>query len=86
MFNKVLLVDGFDIVNISVGKALSELSILEINEAKYCDDAFIKIKKGLQENEPYDLLISDLSFKKDCRSAKLSSGEELITAVKKIAF
>lgn len=43
MFKKVLLVDGFDIVNISVGQALSELSISEINEAKYCDDAFIKI-------------------------------------------
>jgi hypothetical protein len=84
MFNKVLLVDGFDIVNISVGLALSELSISEINEAKYCDDAFIKIKKGLQENEPYDLLISDLSFKKDCRNTKFNTGEELITAVKKI--
>jgi two-component system, NarL family, captular synthesis response regulator RcsB len=84
MFKKVLLVDGFDIVNISVGQALSELSILEINEAKYCDDAFIKIRKGLQENEPYDLLISDLSFKKDCRNAKFNCGEELITAVKKI--
>jgi DNA-binding NarL/FixJ family response regulator len=84
MFNKVLLVDGFDIVNISVGLALSELSISEINEAKCCDDAFIKIKKGLQENEPYDLLISDLSFKKDCRNTKFNTGEELITAVKKI--
>lgn len=84
MFNKVLLVDGFDIVNISVGHALSELSILEINEAKCCDDAFIKIKKGLWDNSPYDLLISDLSFKKDFRNTKLSSGEELITAVKKI--
>jgi two-component system capsular synthesis response regulator RcsB len=84
MFNKVLLVDGFDIVNISVEKALSELSISEINAAKCCDDAYIKIKKGIFDNAPYDLLISDLSFKTDCRNPKLNSGEELITAVKKI--
>jgi two-component system capsular synthesis response regulator RcsB len=83
MFKKVLLVDGFDIVSISVGQALSELSILEINEAKCCDEAYMKIKKGLLDKAPYDLLISDLSFKTDCRNTKLNSGEELIMTVKK---
>jgi two-component system capsular synthesis response regulator RcsB len=84
MFKKVLLVDGFDIVSISVRLALSELSILEINEAKSCDEAYLKIKKGVFDMAPYDLLISDLSFKTDYRDTKFNSGEELIMAVKKV--
>src|SRR5690606_10854468 len=43
-----------------------------------------KIKKAQQENSPYDLLISDLSFKADHTKTTLQSGEELVQAVKKI--
>jgi two-component system capsular synthesis response regulator RcsB len=84
MFNKVILVNGFDFVSITVSRALLELSIIEVNESKCCDDAYIKIKKGLFDNAPYDLLISDLSLKTDHRNTKLNTGEELLTAVKKI--
>lgn len=84
MFKKVLVAEDFDSINIAVGEALKELSVPEIHHAKYCDDAFLKIKKALQDNEPYDLLVSDLSFKIDYRENKLNSGEELIAATKKI--
>lgn len=84
MFKKALVAEDFDSISITVEQALIELSITEIHHAKYCDDAFLKIKKALRDNEPYDLLISDLSFKTDHRETKLNSGEELITAVKKI--
>lgn len=83
MFKKVLVAEDFDSISITVGKALEELSVFEIHHAKYCDDAFLKIKKALHDDVPYDLLISDLSFKNDHRENKLSSGEELIAAVKK---
>lgn len=84
MFKKVLVAEDFDSISIAVGQALKELSVSEIHHAKYCDDAFLKIKKALYDDEPYDLLVSDLSFKIDHRENKLKSGEELIAAIKKI--
>lgn len=84
MFKKVLVAEDFDSISITVGQALEELSVSEIHHAKYCDDAFLKVKKALKDSLPYDLLISDLSFKTDHRENKLNSGDELIAAVKKI--
>jgi len=84
MFKKVLVAEDFDSISITVGKALEGLSVSEIHHAKYCDDAFLKIKKALCDQAPYDLLISDLSFKIDHRENKLTSGDELIAAIKKI--
>jgi DNA-binding NarL/FixJ family response regulator len=84
MFNKVLVAEDFDSISITVGQALEELSVSEIHHAKYCDDALLKIKKALHDNVPYDLLISDLSFKTDHQENKLNSGDELIAAVKKL--
>jgi two-component system capsular synthesis response regulator RcsB len=84
MFKKVLVAEDFDSISITVGQALGDLSVSEIHHAKYCDDAFLKIKKALHEGVPYDLLVSDLSFKMDHRENKLNTGEELIAAVKKL--
>ncbi|SHG96050.1 DNA-binding response regulator, NarL/FixJ family, contains REC and HTH domains [Flavobacterium fluvii] len=84
MFKKVLVAEDFDSISITVGQALAELSVSEIHHAKYCDDAFLKVKKAIHDNAPYDLLVSDLSFKTDHRDNKLNSGEELIAAIKKI--
>ena len=84
MFKKVLIAEDLDIISITVVQAIEALSIEVIQHSTYCDDAFLKIKKALQDNEPYDLLISDLSFKTDHRENKLTCGEELIEAVKKI--
>ena len=84
MFNKVLVAEDLDSISITVEQALAELSVPEIHHAKYCDDAFLKVKKALFDEEPYDLLISDLSFKADHRETQLTSGDELIAAVKKI--
>lgn len=84
MFKKVLIAEDLDSISIAVNQALEMLSIVEIHHAKYCDDAYLKIKKALHDNVPYDLLISDLSFKTDHRENILNSGEELIEAVKKV--
>ena len=84
MFKKVLVAEDLDSISFSVVQALETLSVEEIQHSKYCDEAFLKVKKALQDNEPFDLLISDLSFKIDHRETNLSSGEDLIEAVKKI--
>jgi two-component system capsular synthesis response regulator RcsB len=84
MFTKVLIAEDIDFNNIAVVQVLEELTVSKIDYAKYCDDALTKIKKSYLDQEPYQLLITDLSFKSDSRVNKLDTGEELIAAVKKL--
>lgn len=84
MFKKILIAEDLDSISISVTQALEQLSITNIHHSKYCDDALLKIKKAIHDDEPFDLLISDLSFKADHQVNKLNSGDELIEAVKNI--
>jgi DNA-binding NarL/FixJ family response regulator len=84
MFKKVLIAEDFDSINIAVKQTLEGLGVQEIQYAKYCDDAILKFRKALQDKEPFDLLISDLSFEDDYREVKIPSGEMLIEAIKEI--
>ena len=84
MFNKALVVEDFDSVSTTMINAVKEISIPEIQLAKYCDEAYLKIRKALLNEKPFDLLICDLSFKNDFHKNKLSTGEELIAAVRKV--
>ncbi|MEZ4853762.1 response regulator transcription factor [Flavobacterium sp.] len=84
MFKKVLIAEDFDSINIALKQSLESLGIQEIEYAKYCDDALLKFKRAKQDNNPFDLLISDLSFVEDYRKVNIASGEKLIEAIKKI--
>lgn len=83
MYKKVLVAEDIDSINIGVINMLQELHVKEINHAAYCDEGFLKAKKALLDNEPYELLICDLSFKADHREEKITSGQALIAALKK---
>lgn len=83
MFSKILVADDIDLNNIATEKALNELNIPITEYVKYCDDAILKLKKAQADNNPFELLITDLSFKADHREAKITSGEQLILEVKK---
>lgn len=85
MFKKVLIVEDVDFMSSGIKVALEGLNIPCIDYAKYCDDGLLKIKKALLEDNPYDLLISDLSFVDNPYKDKLTSGEELIREVKGLA-
>ena len=84
MFKKVLIAEDFDSVNLAVMQVLSELGVTEIHHAKYCDDAQIKIKKANLDDQPFDLLISDLSFRADYRKVQLVGGDDLIKWVRAV--
>jgi DNA-binding NarL/FixJ family response regulator len=84
MFTKVLIADDIDFNDVGAAQILNELEVPEVQYAKYCDEALLKIKKASQDNNPFQLLISDLSFKADHQVNKLNSGEELIQAVKEL--
>lgn len=84
MFTKVLIADDIDFNDLGAAQILKDLDVPEIQYAKYCDEALLKIKKAHLDGNPFQLLISDLSFKEDHRINKLNSGQELIAAVKQL--
>lgn len=84
MFKKVLIAEDFDSINIAVKQTLESLGIEEIQYAKYCDDALLKFKRAKQDNEPFDLLICDLSFVADYRKVEIPSGEKLIEVIRNL--
>lgn len=82
MFKRVLIAEDHESANISVQKTLSDLDIVCVDYAYYCDDTLMRIKKSIQGGEPYELLITDLSFEEDDREQQITSGEALIEAAK----
>ncbi|MDR3023967.1 DUF5932 domain-containing protein [Chryseobacterium sp.] len=84
MFKKVLIVEDQEIMNQGILNTIKELDIPDFDYVTYCDEALGRIKKALETESPYELLIADLSFAKDHIPQKLQSGQELILEAKKI--
>ncbi|GAA3510196.1 hypothetical protein GCM10022393_24200 [Aquimarina addita] len=85
MFTKVLVAEDYEIANQGIIKILNEkLDIHNIQEAKYCDDAYLKFRKAHQDQEEFQLLITDLSFKEDHKIQTRTSGIELIKDIRSI--
>ncbi|MDO5969665.1 response regulator [Flavivirga aquimarina] len=82
MFVKVLVSEDMDDINKGIYESLCDLGIQEIHQVQYCDDAYLKIKRAILDDAPYQLLITDLSFKSDHREQRFSSGEDLIKIIK----
>lgn len=83
MFTKVLVSDDLGSVNQGVLSVLENLEVPNIEQVLYCDDAYLKIKKGILDASPFDLFITDLSFIEDHREQQFSSGESLVITLKK---
>lgn len=84
MFRKVLIAEDMDFINSGIKSQLKNLGIHQIDCVQYCDEALLKLKAANLNNEPYDLLISDLSFQKDHLDQKLTTGDDLIKEVRKV--
>lgn len=86
MFEKVLIAEDHETINLSLQKTMSDLGIkLDTTDyVHYCDHALNRIKKALQEGKPYELLITDLSFDDDHTVQEITDGRALIKAAKEI--
>jgi len=84
MFKKILIAEDHESINISVRKTLEDLNIPTVDYVYYCDDAIGKIQKALRENQPYDLLITDLYYEEDHHTQTLKDGKELIEKAKEL--
>ena len=82
MFKKVLIAEDKDYINIGVRSELEKIGVKEIEYVQYCDEALLKLKSAQLKNEPFDLLISDLSFDEDFNEQKIVSGDQLIKNVR----
>lgn len=80
---KILIAEDLESISAGIEKTLKEFSPEQIVHTRYCDDAWLKLKKAKLDDEPFDLLITDLSFKQDHREVELKGGEDLINAVRK---
>ena len=83
--HKVFVSEDIDSNNLGVTTTLLQLGYTTIGHSQYCDDAFLKLKKAIQDNEPYELLITDLSFENARDHKTLQNGQELITAIKELS-
>lgn len=83
MFKRVLIAEDQEIATISLRKTLEELGMTPCY-VYYCDDALLRVKRSLQDGEPFDLLITDLYFEEDGTAQVLHGGEALVEAVRKI--
>jgi two-component system capsular synthesis response regulator RcsB len=82
MYQKVLLAEDIDSINVAVKQILTQMGIVQVDHVHYCDDALLKVKKALFDGAPYDLFICDLSFEQDHRVTLLKTGEDVIRAVR----
>lgn len=83
MFKKVLVVEDLDTVGYGISMMLQqELGVAEVALTQYCDEAYLKFQNSLLHGQPFDLLITDLSFKRDHRPFQLSSGKALIEKIR----
>lgn len=63
---------------------MEDLKIPDPKYVNYCDDPLSRIKMSLQENNPFELLITDLSFDEDHREQNIKNGQQLISAAKEL--
>jgi len=82
MFQKVLIAEDMDFINSGIKSQLESIGIKHIEYVQYCDEALLKLKRASLDKEPFDLLISDLSFEKDYLEQKITSGDALIKIVR----
>ena len=83
MFQKVLVVEDLDTVGYGISMMLQqELGVRGVVLTQYCDEAYLKFKKADLNNHPFELIVTDLSFKKDYRPHSISSGKELIKKIR----
>jgi len=82
MYRKVLIAEDHQSLKISVEQTLKQLGVITSKYTYYCDDALRELKTAITESEPFDLLITDLSFEDDHREQILKGGSDLIEAAR----
>ena len=84
IYSKIFVAEDLDSNNLGMVATLEKMGIATIEQSQFCDNALLKIKKAIIDFEPFEVLISDLCFNTAHGKKNISSGQELISEVKKI--
>lgn len=86
MFRKILIVEDHQGMNYSMQRTIEDLGIPNDsrNNVYYCDDALGRIQKAIREDQPYELIITDLSFVEDFSKQSIKDGLALIKAARTV--
>ncbi|WP_299897142.1 DNA-binding response regulator [uncultured Aquimarina sp.] len=85
MFKRIIIAEDIDSENLGIVSSINALTQTEAETNQSCDKTLSRIKEAIIKEQPYDLLISDLSFNLDTRiSHNITTGKELIHQVKNI--
>ena len=85
MFKKILIAEDFQDTNKGIANTLeNKLQAEHIQEELYCDNAFNRIKVAYNNGDPFDLLVTDLSFQEGPVERRLKSGKDLIRAIRQV--
>lgn len=82
MYSKIIIAEDLASINEGIAQLSRKLGIANITQVQYCDEAYLKIKKAIKDGHPYELLITDLSFKASHREENYTKGEELVEVLK----
>jgi DNA-binding NarL/FixJ family response regulator len=78
---RILIADDHQLVIQGILCSLKEVGDFDVVTTNTCDDAFQLIKTH-QNNNPFQLLFTDLSFDNSTKDTNLDGGEELIKAIR----
>jgi len=78
MYKKIVVAEDHDSDKNSIVDSLKELGILIVDQVQFCDDALKLVRKGIYDKQPYELLVTDLSFTPAFGKDTIISGQELI--------
>ena len=78
---RILIVDDHQLIIQGILTSLKEVGDFDIVTTNTCDEAFQLIKTH-QNNNPFQLLFTDLSFDNTTENTNLDGGEELIKAIR----
>ena len=53
MFKKILIADDIDSINLGILSQLEKNGNVEVEHVRYCDDAYLRIKKAILEEAPF---------------------------------
>ncbi|WP_299311433.1 response regulator [uncultured Aquimarina sp.] len=85
MFKKIIIAEDMDSENLGIVSSINTSLQTPVETTQSCDKTLSRIKQAIKNKNPYELLISDLSFNLDTRvSHKITTGKQLIAAVKQL--
>lgn len=79
----ILIAEDIDSIALGLGQHLETTYGKAITCMRYCDEALLRLRRAASEGNPFELLITDLSFSDKGLPQELTGGEALVAAARK---